>query len=208
MKKPTYPIFAGILIVLISCQKSEPIGSVPALADSNTVVVDSAATNHVKYPENIVDYAIRKPVELNETDLHTDNSLPTGATPYSKYYGENSSCKDYGCSQIDVKTPNNSDVLVLIKRNDKVVRHAYIQAGDRYIFSFPNGNYQAFFYYGKDWDPEKEMKNGKIKGGFLTDENFGKDEKQSLYNNVLTYELIAQPNGNFSTKPSNPEEAL
>jgi hypothetical protein len=140
-------------------------------------------------------------------DRYISSSLRTGATPYSKYYGGNSSCNDYGCSKIKVIT-SNSDVVVTIKKNDKVVRHAFIQAGDSYIFSFPNGTYQAFFYYGKGWNPEKEMKGGEMKGGFITNEDFGKDAPQSLSNNVLTYELIMQENGNFSTRPSNPEEAL
>lgn len=140
-------------------------------------------------------------------DLYISNTLRTGSTPYSKYYGGNSSCSDYGCSEIKVST-SNSDVLVTIKKNDKVVNHAFIQAGDMYTFSFPNGTYQAFFYYGKGWNPEKEMKGGEIKGGFVADENFGKDDPQSLSNNQLVYELILQPNGNFSTRPSNPEEAL
>lgn len=147
----------------------------------------------------------RKEQEIYEK--YISNSLHTGSTPYSRYYGSNSSCYDYGCSQIKVRT-SNSDVLVIIKKNDKVVRHAFIQAGDGYTFSFPNGTYQAFFYYGKGWNPEKEMKGGEIKGGFITNEDFGKDEPQSLYNNVLEYELILQQNGNFSTRPSNPEEAL
>ena len=140
-------------------------------------------------------------------DKYISNSLHTGSTPYSKYNGGNSSCSDYGCSQIKVRT-SNSDVLVTIKKSDKVVRHAFIQAGDSYTFSFPNGTYQAFFYYGKGWSPIKEMKNGEMKGGFISNEEFGKDEPQSLFNNVLEYELILQQNGNFSTRPSNPEEAL
>lgn len=52
------------------------------------------------------------------------------------------------------------------------------------------------------------MKNGKIKGGFISNENFGKDEPQYLNNNVLEYKLILQQNGNFSARPSNGEEAL
>lgn len=140
-------------------------------------------------------------------DKYISNSLQTGSAPYSRYYGGNSSCDDFGCSKIRVTT-SNSDVVVIIKRNDKVVRHAFIQAGDSYTFSFPNGTYQAFFYYGKGWNPEKVMKNGELKGGFISNEDFGKDDSQSLSNNVLTYELILQQNGNFSTRPSNPEEAL
>lgn len=139
-------------------------------------------------------------------DKYISNTLYTGATPYAKYYGENSSC-DFGCSEIRVKT-SNSDVIVTIKRNNRVVSHAFIQAGGNYSFSFPNDTYQAFFYYGKGWNPEQKMKGGKMKGGFISNEHFGKDDPQSLNNNILTYELILQQNGNFSTRPSNQEEAL
>ncbi len=140
-------------------------------------------------------------------EKYINNSLRTGATPYSRYYGGNTSCDDYGCSQIKVRT-SNSDVIVTIKRNDEVVRHAYINSGSSYTFSFPNGTYQTFFYYGKGWNPNKSMKKGEMKGGFITNESFGKDDPQYLSNNVLTYELILQENGNFSTRPSNPEEAF
>ena len=140
-------------------------------------------------------------------DKYINNTLRTGATPYSQYYGRNSTCDDYGCSQIKVRT-SNSDVIVTIKKNDKVVRHAYINSGSGYTFSFPNGTYQTFFYYGKGWNPNKEMKGGEMKGGFITNESFGKDDPQYLSNNILEYELILQENGNFSTRPSNPDEAF
>jgi hypothetical protein len=140
-------------------------------------------------------------------DKYINNSLNTGSTPYSRYYGGNASCSNYGCSEIKVRT-SNSDVIVTIKKNGKVVRHAYINARNSYTFSFPNGTYQTFFYYGKGWNPRKEMKGGKIKGGFISDEHFGKDDPQTLNNNILQYELVLQQNGNFSTRPSNPEEAL
>src|SRR6218665_983047 len=141
-------------------------------------------------------------------DKYINNSLSTGAAPYARYYGRNSSCNGSGCSKISVTT-SNSDVLVTIKnKSEKVARHAFIQAGDSYTFSFPNGTYQTFFYYGKGWNPEKEMKNGKIKGGFVSNEQFGKDAPQYLSNNILEYRLILQRNGNFSTRPSDPEEAL
>jgi hypothetical protein len=148
-----------------------------------------------------------KRIEQELYDKYINNSLRTGATPYAQYYGANSSCYEEGCSKIEVTT-SNSDVLVTIKRNDRVVRHAFINGGDSFTFSFPNGTYQAFFYYGKGWNPEKEMKNGELSGGFISEESFGKDDPQSLYNNILRYELIMQQNGNFSTRPSNSEEAL
>lgn len=141
-------------------------------------------------------------------DTYINNSLRTGDTPYYRYYGGNYSCDDFGCSQIKVISPSNSDVIVTIKEYGEVVRHAYIHAGSSYVFEIPDGTYQPFFYYGKGWNPEKEMKNGEIKGGFIANEDFGKDTPQYLNNGILTYTLILQRNGNFSTKPSNEDEAL
>lgn len=144
-------------------------------------------------------------------DTYINNSLNTGNTPYAYCYGSNNTCSDYGCSEIKVRTPSNSDVMVTIKRDGKVYRHAYIRSGSSYTFEFPNGVYQAFFYYGRGWNPEKVMTEtdcGTLYGGFIADEHFGKDNPQSLSNNILNYELILQQNGNFSTKPSSPDEAF
>ena len=144
-------------------------------------------------------------------DKYINNSLYTGATPYAYCYGGNKSCSEYGCSEIKVKTPYNSDVMVTIKRGGVVYSHAYIKAGSQYTFELPNGKYQPFFYYGKGWNPNKEMAKtdcGTLKGGFIEDESFGKDDPQTLSNSILTYELILQKGGNFSTRPSNPEEAF
>jgi hypothetical protein len=144
-------------------------------------------------------------------DKYINNSLPNGSTPWAYCFGNNKNCSNYGCSEIRVKTPNNSDIMVTIKKNGVVVRHAYIKAGDSYTFELPNGTYQPFFYYGKGWNPEKFMKNtscGELIGGFISDELFGKDDHQTLNNSILEYELFLQKDGNFSTRPSNQEDAL
>lgn len=144
-------------------------------------------------------------------DKYISNSLRTGATPYSYCFGGNKSCNSNGCSAIKVKTPINSDVVVTIKKNGEVYRHAYIRAGSHHTLEFPDGTYQAFFYYGNGWNPDKLMKQtscGVLKGGFISGEHFGKDSPQRLNNQVLSYELILQQNGNFSTSPSDAEEAF
>lgn len=224
MKKLLIPFFT--LILLISCESEQARKERETREEKErieyeqrqrkeqqeqTVRLDQARVEQEKQAEsNRIEREIQLQKERQEKEMYDQyisNSLRTGSTPYSKYYGGNSSCNDYGCSQIKVRT-SNSDVLVTIKKNDNVVRHAFIQAGDSYTFSFPNGTYQAFFYYGKGWNPEKEMKGGEIKGGFISEEHFGKDDSQNLSNNELVYELILQSNGNFSTRPSNPEEAL
>lgn len=140
-------------------------------------------------------------------ERYISNSLQTGATPYSLYFGKNSYCNNYYCSKIKIKT-SNSDVVVIIKKNDKVVGHAYIQARDSYTFTVPNGTYQVFFYSGRGWYPEKEIKGGEIKGGFIENEVFEKDTQQFLSNIILTYELIMQVDGNFRTLQSTPEEVF
>lgn len=144
-------------------------------------------------------------------DRYINNALRTGATPYDYCFGKNKSCSDNGCSQLKVRTPYNSDVMVTIKKGSSVVRHAYIHAASSYTFELPNGVYQPFFYYGKGWNPDKVMKEtdcGTLKGGFVAEESFGKDSPQSLRNQSLEYELIIQTNGNFSTAPSDAGEAF
>lgn len=187
------------VIVLVSCSKKEEYSYPEKAVDSADVVAISETEEKESINEE------KKQEEDNSK--YIDNSLETGATPYAKYYGGNKNCKHNGCSQIKVTT-SGSDVLVIIKEGDKVVRHAYVRGNDEYTFSFPNGTYQAFFYYGKGWNPEKPMKNGEIRGGFVENEDFQKDDPQSLHNNILEYQLILQQNGNFNTQSSNSSEAL
>ena len=164
--------------------------------------------------EREIELRTREEQELKEREVYNkyiSNYLQTGTTPYRSHYGSNSSCNGMGCSRIKVRAPNNSDVIVTIKSKNKVVRHAYIRAGGSYTFEMPNGTYQPFFYYGKGWNPEKEMKranNTTIFGGFVSNELFGKDSLQRLNNNTLEYEIIFHQNGNLSTIPSNSMEAL
>ena len=66
----------------------------------------------------------------------------------------------------------------------------------------------VYINYGRGWDPEKPMKNGEMKGGFIANEDFQKDAPQYLYNNILEYQLILQQNGNFNTRSSDSSEAL
>lgn len=138
------------------------------------------------------------------TEQYEENRLETGDQPY-----ENETIVRGDDSQIVVRTSgtDRTDVVVILKKNDMIVRNKYVQAGDQVVFDIPDGTYQVFFYYGKGWYPDKEMPNG-MKGGFVMYESFSKDDPQYLENNILTYELILQTDGNFSARPSNAEEAF
>ena len=164
------------------------------------------STNIYQSKEMLVDH---KQTELSKEDKqYLNNSLSTGDMPYSRYYGKNYQCPYKQCSGINVTAPQGSDIIVIIKRDNqdgKVVAHGYICAGKSYQFDIPNGTYQTFFYYGRGWNPNKVMKGG-IKGGFIEDEIFSKDNPQKIYNGVLSYILQLQQNGNFQTKGSNENE--
>ena len=109
-----------------------------------------------------------------------------------------------------LKQNNKSYIVVIIKRinsSGKVIAHGYIKAGGTYQFDIPDGTYQTFFYYGEGWNPNKPMKDG-VKGGFVKDEIFSKDNPQDIYSGVLSYVLQLQRNGNFQTKGSNKSECF
>lgn len=149
--------------------------------------------------------------ELSEEDKQYEhNSLSTGAAPYTAYYGKNYKCPYEQCSGIKVTAPGESDIVVIIKRNNtngKVISHGYIKAGATLFFPIPDGTYQTFFYYGTGWNPNKEMSGG-VKGGFVKDEIFSKDSPQEIYSGILTYVLQLQRDGNFQTKSSNRGEVF
>ena len=151
----------------------------------------------------------------NETNVLTveeakylGNSLNTGSTPYDNLYGKNYKCPYIQCSGIKVTAPKESDLVVIIKRDNKagkVMSHCYIRAGETYLLDLPNGTYQAFFYYGCGWNPDKEMSKG-IRGGFVKDEVFSKDKPQEINDVVMSYVLQLQRDGNFNTQGSNCSE--
>lgn len=151
--------------------------------------------------------------QINES--YKNNSLYTGAQPYSYCYGRNPSCsipRNYAeCSFIDVQASSGSDVIVVIKKSNKVFAHAYIKAGGYHKFKLGNGVFQTFFYYGKGWNPDKYIKTsdcGKVVGGFVSNESLDKSDKISLFHSSMSYTLYTVENGNFKPKPSNKNEAF
>lgn len=156
------------------------------------------------------DDTLNSDIMSEEDRQYLGNSLKTGATPYKDFYGKNYRCPYAQCSGIEVTAPKESDIVVIIKKNNshgKVIAHGYIKAGNTYLFNIPDGTYQTFFYYGTGWNPNKEMAN-RVIGGFVSNELFSKDNPQEIYSGILTYVLQLQTNGNFQTKNSNPAEAF
>ena len=148
---------------------------------------------------------------LEMVERYGRNRLGQGDTPWKGCFGYNAPCDYMGCSEIVVNAPVDDDVMVIIKRAGVVKKHAYIRAGLSYSFQMPDGVYQPFFYYGKGWWPEKDMDSklcSGLKGGFLTNESWSKDDPKRLENEILTYTLQYVYNGNFQTQDTDQSEAL
>lgn len=139
------------------------------------------------------------------------NYLSSGSQPYAKVYGNNG---HYGQCAITVGAYGNTDVVVVVKHNNKngkVAGHAYIHQGGSYSISLTPGTYQTFFYYGSSWNPHKKLDNGLV-GGFMYDEEYGKDNPVYLgardfgyyvsYDD-LSYSLREVVGGNFSMQKAN-----
>lgn len=165
-------------------------------------------TQKIRYDEgqlnSLLDQVLR--------DQWRDNSLSTGSKPYASCFGTSNSCSGYSCSQFQV-TAGGNDVIASIKNsNGRVVRHAYINSRSKYTFDVPNGSYRIFFYSGSGWNPNKPMNSNtcsSLKGGFVSGESITKDPQTvDLYNQIMSYELYEQIDGNFQTRSSSESEAF
>lgn len=161
-------------------------------------------TNDTDTSAVIDDFNYQQGNELSAEDKqYIDNSLTTGVSPYSS----NGASSDESQIKVSTSANYNSDVVVIVKSNDRIFADAYIVGGESYTFDVPNGEYQVFFYSGKGWNPNKRMPDNRT-GGFVKDESFSKDSPVSLDYEGLEYSLIPQENGNFDTQPSNPQEVF
>lgn len=141
------------------------------------------------------------------------NHLDNGAQPFTKCWGRNRSCEEWGCSEIKVVADRNYDVLLTLKEDNEhgdVVRHVYIRRGQTKNVEVPNGTYQPFFIYGKGWDPDavNPISGCSKRGWFVKQLEISKDDPDHLSNTVVTYRLQVTERGNFQTKGSNASEAL
>ena len=200
-----------LIIIIIAISFIVTIYNKSDSSSSSTTTTQKIESNNSLYQSsgNSQDYSVAD--ELSEEDKqYENNSLSTGSAPYTAYYGRNYKCPYEQCSGIKVTAPGESDIVVIIKRNNangKVISHGYIKAGATLFFPVPDGTYQTFFYYGTGWNPNKEMSGG-IRGGFVKDEIFSKDNPQDIYSGILTYVLQLQRDGNFQTKSSNRSEVF
>lgn len=207
-------IFIIVIIAVNSGSSSKSSISTPTeyVEDDTTVIYDTIATEN-DYNNEYEDNGNESSPSYEDTrsqhniwlEQYKNNSLKTGATPYRSVYGGNSNTGNAG---LRIKAPAICDVLVIIKRGGKVVKHAYIRSNQTYSFTLRAGTYQPFFIFGNSWCPEKEAPNGEM-GYFLEDVSISKDYPQEIGEyQELEYTLQAVRNGNFHAASSDENEAF
>ncbi len=150
-------------------------------------------------------------------------TLSNGSQPYAAWYGYNQRySSNEPQSTIQVTSAVSQDVIVIVKYNNqdgRVAGHLYIQAGRTgKIYVTPGYRYQVFFYYGDDWDENKQMPGG-VRGGFTRHEQADKDPNShyfainETYDGItwdggMEYNLNPTYSGNFNTKKSSVSEVF
>jgi len=149
------------------------------------------------------------------------NTLVNGASPYDSYFGEgiydyNSKC------WITFKNGNSTDAIACLVNyyTGTTIRNEYIRAGTDYtMLNLPAGIYKVKVFYGKDWNPEKTLNQGLIKGAFDTGFSFSISDNSKDLINVNTTEtnegvryttgkitLYTVSNGNMNRRNINSDE--
>lgn len=121
------------------------------------------------------------------------NKLYNGAAPYKNTWGQGIFDPNSDCYVV-FKNGNNTDAIVCLEdvNDGSIIRNSYIQAGSNYkMEKLPVGNYKIKVFYGNDWNPEKMINNGVIKGGFENNIHFSISERESdwlkVFYNSKTY---------------------
>lgn len=205
--RKSFVISIGIIVlfIIIGCDSKKNPNQRTYESSYSSSSTATASTQDRVYVDNSLNTG-NSPYESKEPSVednpYYNNYLSTGSSPYSS---SGRSASDESQISVSTSASSNCDVVVIIKSRGEIARNAYIRAGGSYTFYIPNGTYQVFFYGGKGWNPNKVMPNG-LEGGFVANESYSKDSPVSLEYQGLTYELIPQQNGNFSTQQSSANE--
>lgn len=107
------------------------------------------------------------------------NKLQNGVSPYDGAFGKGVYDFSSKCYLI-FKNGNSTDAIVCLENvtTGRTIRNEYIQAGTDYqMTNIPEGIYKVKSFYGNDWNPEKTLNQGAIKGAFDTDFSFSLSDK-------------------------------
>jgi curved DNA-binding protein CbpA len=106
-------------------------------------------------------------------------------SPYDSIFGEGVSVLE-SRNTITLINSEASEVVVCLVESGapgRTIRNEYFGPGLTYkIVGIPNGSYYLKIYAGRNWDPNKKLAGGKVKGGFQQEIGFFRsDQKKNLF---------------------------
>ncbi len=138
----------------------------------NTNENSSSSSKYAYNSNEIVDTA---PEMAERVSKYLGNKLKTGDSPYNNYFGKGIYIKEY-LNKLEVKNGQSLDVIVCLTEyygSKRTIRNEYIRAGESFIMTnIPNGTYYLKSFYGRDWNPDTLLYNGRLKGIFDTSSGF------------------------------------
>lgn len=174
-------VFVIIVIIVIIIAN---IGSENNESSNNNKSRSSYTTSQNKNTDSTTENDSKKEDvdESKKESQYKGNQLKNGTSPYNSVFGKGIYNKDHN-NWIKFKNDNSDDdavVCLVDVSNGRTIRNEYIQAGTTFkMTNIPNGTYYIKVFYGKNWNPNKSMNNGRIKGGFDTDSHFSKSDSYS-----------------------------
>lgn len=140
------------------------------LSSENNQIVNSKTISNINNKNYLVS---------QEESRWAGNSLQNGSSPYDGIFGKGIFDFESEC-WLTFKNGNSTDAIVCLENvtNGTTIRNAYIQAETDYrMTNIPEGVYMVKIFYGNDWNPEKTINNGAIRGAFSSDQSFSQSDK-------------------------------
>ncbi|MCC7301084.1 MAG: J domain-containing protein [Bacteroidia bacterium] len=127
---------------------------------------------------------------IKPPDFSNRPAIYSADSPYDSIFGGSWILEGNHNSVIVVNTNQAEAVVCLQETNPpyRTIRNEYLEPGDSYrLNAIPQGTYYLKAYFGRDWDPELLLFNGKVKGGFRRSYGYYKsDKKENLF--TITHE--------------------
>jgi curved DNA-binding protein CbpA len=149
----------------------------------------------------------RTPSQTQESKKEEVSPISNFDSPYSSYFGQEISSLQ-SKNSLTINTTRNAEAVVCLVDNNqpnKTIRNQYMSPGTTFkMNNIPDGSYFLKIYFGNNWDANKKLDNGKIKGGFKDELGFvvlneGKEsfimKQQNVGNSTSfsSYEIIIDP---------------
>ena len=216
-------LFIIILIISIHNNKEQPISRKSTNNTSEIINTEKPSTPQMYVPPKmkLITPKIYKPKEFVKISKYKGNQLENGVSPYNSYFGNGIYDKNY-LNEITFENGYSTDAIVCLVNyyTDKTIRNEYIRKNTNFkMTNITSGTYYIKVFSGNDWNPEKILANGKIKGGFETNISYSVSDNQDdlikleqtedytgIEYSIYTITLYQVSHGNMESEPINEKD--